>query len=30
MIENKFSAQIQNAITHTHCETLKKGNGGFA
>jgi len=24
------SAQTQNAITHTHRETLKTGNGGFA
>jgi len=28
--QSRTTAQIQNAITHTHRETLKKENGGFA
>ena len=30
MTETEVSAQIQNAITHTHREKLKKETRGFA
>jgi len=30
MTDAGTSAQIQNAITHTHREALKKNQGGFA